>query len=85
MVILKTIQVPHMNLFETYSTKPKVNEIFREIDEFSREYNCTPHIETYSGDVQQLFTQLDFDTVKKSLEWAISTVKSTKAARDDIS
>ena len=81
MVILKTIQVPHMNLFETYSTKPKVNEIFREIDEFSREYNCTPHIETYSGDVQQLFTQLDFDTVKKSLEWAISTVKSTKAAR----
>ena len=42
MVILKTIQVPHMNLFKTYSTKPKVNEIFREIDEFSRESIIVP-------------------------------------------
>ncbi len=31
--------------------------------------------------MQRLFTELDFDTVKKSLEWAVSTVKKTKAAR----
>ena len=81
MVILKTIQEPHLNLFTTYSTKPKINEIFDTIDKFSSEHGCQPHVETYSGDVQRLFTELDFDTVKKSLEWAVSTVKKTKTAR----
>jgi hypothetical protein len=81
MIILKTLEVPHMNLFTTYSTKAKIREIYDHIEKFASEHKCSPHIETYSGDVQQLFTKLDFDTVKKSLEWAISTVKQTKVAR----
>ena len=81
MIILQTLQVEHMNLFTTYSTKEKVKEIFGQIDKFESDHGCYPHIDTYAGDVQQLYTELDHDIIVKSIRWAIHEVKSTKSAR----
>ena len=81
MIILKTLEVEHMNLFTTYSTKEKVKDILGQIDKFELDHGCYPHIDTYAGDVQQLYTELDHDVIIKSIQWAIQKVKSTKSAR----
>ena len=54
MVILKTIETSHMNIFSTYDTKSKIEAIFNEINSFEEQHNCQPNIQTYAGDIKQL-------------------------------
>ena len=81
MVILKTIETSHMNIFSTYDTKSKIEAIFNEINSFEEQHNCQPNIQTYAGDIKQLYTELDFETIQKSIIWAVNMVQKTKTAR----
>ena len=81
MVILKTIETSHMNIFSTYDTKSKIEAIFDEINSFEEQHNCQANIQTYAGDIKQLYTELDFETIRKSIIWAINMVQKTKTAR----
>ena len=82
MVILKTLETSHMNIFSTYDTKSKIETIFNDINSFEeQQHNCQTHIQTYAGNIKQLYTELDFETIRKSIIWAINMVQKTKVAR----
>ena len=61
-VILKTIETSHMNIFSTYDTKSKIETIFNEINSFEKQHNChQANIQTYAGNIKQLSFFFYFD------------------------
>ena len=70
----------NFNLFKTYDTLEKIEEMFKTIEELESE-NPDLYIATYAGDVKQLFTELPHDEIIKSIEWAIHMLRKTKIGR----
>ena len=80
-VILKNLTTAqHFNLFSTYQTKDHLEKIFDKIELYNKLYE-QPYVKVFSGDVQQLFTELKHSTIISALKWALMKIKSTKAGR----